>query len=113
MNICVTSNETTGVVTGVAGLFASLIAGMACIGPLMGIAMGITGMGWLSGYSHLTIPASISSLVLTGAALYLYMTRKSCCASKRRHYMNQAILITATLFVVGINVFEFLIFPNI
>lgn len=112
MTICVTRNETTGVVTGMAGLFASLIAGMACIGPLMGIAMGISGLGWMSGYSHLSVPASITSLVLSAVAVFMYTTRRSCCASKRRHYMQRALLISAVLLVVAINAFEFLIFPN-
>lgn len=106
-------NETPGIYTGLAGLVASCVAGIACIGPLMGIALGISGLGWLTSYSYLTVPASVVSLALLSAALYMFMKRKSCCANKRRHLVKRNLLIVSALIVVGINVFEFLIFPNL
>ena len=106
-------NETAGTFTGLASLVASCVAGVACIGPLMGIALGVSGLGWLTSYSYLTLPASIISMTLLVAALYMFINRKSCCANKRKHFMKRNLLIVSSLVVVGINVFEFLIFPNL
>jgi hypothetical protein len=106
-------NETPGIFTGLAGLVASCVAGIACIGPLMGIALGVSGLGWLTSYSYLTAPASIVSLTLMAVAIVMYRNRKSCCANKRKHLMKRNLLIVSALIVVGINVFEFLIFPNL
>jgi len=106
-------NETPGIFTGVAGLVASCVAGIACIGPLMGIALSISGLGWLTSYSYLTAPASIISLALMAVAIVMYRNSKSCCANKRRHLMKRNLLIISAVMVTSINIFEFLIFPNI
>jgi len=60
--------EKVSVITGMASLLASLVAGMACIGPLLGIMLGVSGLGWLSSYSYLTLPASMASLTLLAAS---------------------------------------------
>ena len=113
MNTYLTNNETTGVVTGVVSLAASLIAGLACIGPLVGIALGISGLGWLSSYSYLTLPASITSIILLLAAITIFSNRKSSCANRKKHLISRNFLIVTALVVVGINVFEYIIFPSI
>lgn len=106
-------DESAGFVTGIASLAASFVAGLACIGPLMGIALGVSGLGWLTSYSYLTVPASIVSMALLATALYLFLKRKTCCANKRKHLMKRNLLVISALLVVGINVFEFLILPNL
>lgn len=106
-------NDSAGMATGIASLFASFVAGMACIGPLAGIALGISSLGWMAHYSYLTIPASIVSMALLAVALYLFFNSKSCCANKRRHMMKRNLLMGSALIVIGINTFEWLIFPNL
>lgn len=113
MNHYLVNHEKAGLLTGVGSLIASFIAGLACVGPMLGILLGIGGLGWLSRYSYLTMPASIASLVLLAGAIYFARRRKCCPASKRKHRLNQFTLATITLLVVAINVFEFLILPNL
>ena len=107
------NNEKNGVYTGLASLCASLVAGLACIGPLLGIALGVSGLGWLSQFSYLTLPASVVSLALLTVAIVMYVKRKSSCANRRRHYLNLFFLAITTLVVIGINVFEFIILPRL
>ena len=54
--------EKVSVITCMASLFASMVAAMACIGPLLGIVLGVSGLGWLSSFSYLTLPASMASV---------------------------------------------------
>lgn len=112
MNAYLTENETTGIYTGVASLITSLVAGGACIGPMLGIALGVGGLGWLSRYSYLTAPAAMASLLLIGVAVYLYKKRRTSCADRRKHMLNRVFLIVTALIVLAINVTEFLILPN-
>lgn len=113
MNTYLLSNEKTGVLTGLASLFASMVAGAACIGPMLGIAMGVSGLGWLSQYTYLTRPAAAASLILLAIAIVTYAKRRTSCANRRKHRMNLAFLILTALIVIGINGFEFLILPNL
>ena len=106
-------NENHGVYTGMASLFTSLVAGMACIGPMLGIVLGVSGLGWLSSYSYLSGPASVVSLLLLAVAITMYRRRKVCCANKRKHTRNRMLLIATSLVVVGVNAFEYVILPNL
>jgi len=113
INYALTKNESHGVMAALASLLAATIAGLACIGPLLGIMLGIGGMGWLSHYTYLTIPASIISLLLMVFAVFIYRKRTVSCASRRKHRFNQLLLGVSVLAVVGINSFEFIILPNL
>ncbi len=113
MNAYVMKDESAGMFTGFASLLASMVAGLACIGPLMGIALGISGLGSLTQYSNLTVPASIISLALLSVALYMFKARKVCCADKRKHLIKRNMLALSALLVIGINVGEFLIIPYV
>lgn len=105
------NNEHTGVLAGIASLIASLVAGMACIGPLAGILLGVGGLGWLSQYAWLTFPAALTSLLLLSIAIIIYSKRRTSCANRRKHIMNRILLIATAVAVIGINVFEFFILP--
>lgn len=113
MNTILMTNERTSVVAGLASLTASIVAGIACIGPLLGITMGVTGLGWLSQFAYLTGPASITSILLLVVATTLYVKRRVSCANRNTHILNMIFLVVTGLIVIGINVFEFLIFPNL
>lgn len=106
-------SEKTSVVTAAVSLAASIIAGAACIGPLLGIALGVTGLGWLAQYSYLTLPASILSVVLFIAAIYTYKRRKTSCINRRKHVMNRYFLVFTAVVVTGINVFEYVVLPSL
>ena len=108
-----TQNEKTSLYTAVASLAASVIAGAACIGPLIGIMLGVGSLGWLSSYAYLTLPASIVSILLLAAAFYIYQKRKSSCADRRKHRIYRGFLIVIAITVIGINSFEFIILPNL
>ena len=107
------NKEKAGIITTTASLFASIVAGLACIGPMLGIAFGITGLGWLTQYSYLTLPASIVSISLLLAATYLLTKVRINCVSKRRSRFNSVFLVVTAFVVVGINVFEYLVIPNL
>lgn len=109
----IAKDEKAGMLTSLASLFTSLIAGLACIGPMLGIVLGVSGLGWLSSYSYLTLPASVASIVLLVVALYMFNKRKASCASRRKHMFNFIFMGITTAVVIGINVFEYLIFPNL
>ena len=106
------NRDKMSVYTSFASLVASLVAGSACIGPLLGIAMGIGGLGWLSQYYYLTVPASVVSLVLLSIALLFFFKRKTSCANRRKHIMQVYLIGAIAIAVIGINVFEYIIFPN-
>jgi hypothetical protein len=105
-------DEQAGIWTSIASLCASLVAGIACVGPMLGIVLGVSGLGWLTRYHYLTLPATIASLVLLAVALYMYKRRRTSCINRRKHQLNVILLGAITAIVVGISVFEYLIFPN-
>lgn len=104
-------DERAGIWASIASLCASLVAGIACVGPMLGIVLGVSGLGWLTRYHYLTLPASIASLVLLGAAFYMYKRRRTSCVDRRKHRLNVIMLGVIAAVVIGINVFEYLIFP--
>ena len=107
------SSEKLSVYTASASLAASIVAATACVGPLLAIALGVTGLGWLSQFSTLTIPASVLSVVLVLAAIVVYKNRKSSCASRRKHFFYRWFLVLSAATVVSVNVFEYIILPNL
>lgn len=113
MNTLTLRSEKTGILISTASLFTALTAGLACIGPMLGIAFGVAGLGWLSQFSYLTVPASVASLALLVCALYLFKTRNSSCASRWRHRLSIVFITGVTLVVTSINIFEYLILPNL
>ena len=80
---------------------------------MLGIALGVSGLGWLSQFSYLTLPASVISVVLLATAIYVYARRRTSCMSRRKHYVNRAFLAFTTVTVIGINVFEYAVLPNL
>lgn len=65
-----TRNERIGIVASTLGLLATFAAGIACIGPLAAILLGLGGFGWLTRYAFLRVPAALLSLLLVGVGLY-------------------------------------------
>jgi len=113
MNSSILNKEAHGVFAAMASVIAAAVAGIACIGPLVGILLGIGGMGWLSQYNYLSLPASIVSLALLVLAVFIYFKRTASCASRRKHRINQLLLSVSAMAVIGINGFEFIVLPNL
>ncbi len=107
-----TPQERLGGAAAVAGMAAAVVTGAACIGPMLGIVLGIGGLGWLARYAHLQLPATVLTAVLLAAGFYLLYRRRDCdCTPARRG--ARALLWTATGLAVAINAFEYLILPNL
>ena len=107
------NDEQKSVFTAAGAIAAAFVAATACVGPLLGIALGVAGLGWLSQFSYLTVPASVLSIVLVATALYLFKARRSSCVSRKRHRQNQAFLGLAVVIVALINIVEYLVIPGL
>ena len=112
-NMLLINGEQAGVFAAISSLVTAFIASIACIGPMLGIVLGVSGLGWLSSFSYLGIPASLISIGLLAAAVYLYTKRKSSCANRRKHQWNRYLLSACAFAVVAINAFEYIILPNL
>jgi hypothetical protein len=107
-----TTRERLGGAAAIAGIAAAVTTGAACIGPLLGIAFGLGGLGWLARYAHLQVPASLLTIVLLAAGFYLLYLRRDCaCSAAGRG--ARALLWVATAVAVAINLFEYLILPTL
>ena len=107
-----TPHERLGGGAAMAGMAAAVVTGAAGIGPMLGIALGIGGLGWLVRYAHLQLPASVLTVVLLAAGFYLlYVCRDGGCTAARRG--ARALLWVATAVAVAINAFEYLILPTL
>jgi hypothetical protein len=95
-----------------AGIVAAIVTGAACIGPMIGIAFGIGGLGWLAQYAHLQVPASLLTVLLLAVGFHLLYRRRDCaCTAARRN--ARALLWLATVSAVAINAYEYLILPRL
>lgn len=102
-----------GIVAAAGGLIATLVTGLACVGPLVAILLGVGGMGWLTQYSYLRVPATILTvLMLAGGFVFVYGRDRNCTRTTKGK-AAVAILWIATALAVAVNVFEYLIFPNL
>jgi hypothetical protein len=107
------SSDRVGIVAGLGGLFATVLTGLACVGPLVAILLGIGGFGWLTRYAYLQVPASIGTgLLLAGGFGFVY-GRPTACKHKGRQRASVWLLWIATVLAVAVNVFEYLIFPHV
>lgn len=98
------------------GLLATVATGLACVGPLVAILLGIGGLGWLTQYAYLRVPASIVTGVLLAAGFYWAYRRPrgtDCKKRTRSRAIGRAILWAATALALAVNVFEYVIFPRL
>jgi hypothetical protein len=99
------------------GLIATIATAAACVGPLVAILLGVGGLGWLTQYAYLRVPASIATAVILAFGFYwVYRKPKDeDCARKRssKKGMIAGLLWTATALAVAVNLFEYVIFPHL
>jgi TusA-related sulfurtransferase len=70
------SSSGVAVVVGAGSLLATVLATIACVGPLVAILLGVGGFGWLSQYAYLRVPASVATgLMLAFGFYWTYRTR--------------------------------------
>lgn len=112
-NIQLLNKEKLSFFTAGASMLASFVAALACAGPLVGIALGITGLGWLSQFSALTLPASVLSVFLVFASFYVYTTRKISCVSRSKRLFYVWFMIAAAITAISVNVFEYIVLPSL
>ena len=98
-----------GAVAALAGMAAAAVTGAACIGPMIGIAFGIGGLGWLARYAHLQLPATLLTIALLALGFRLLYRRRDCGGTGRRR--ARTLLWVAVVFAVAINAFEYVVLP--
>jgi predicted lipid-binding transport protein (Tim44 family) len=98
-----------------ASVLASAGVGLACVGPLLGIVLGIGGLGFLSRYHWLQLPATIATAVLLATGFFLtYRRRGARCDHKARSArIERWLLWSATLLAIALQIFEHVIFPRL
>ena len=110
-------SEALSVWAAAGSLVATLVTGAACILPLVAILVGASGFGWLARYAYLRVPASIATFALIAAGFgwaYRKRDRTACApAAKRNLRIARALLWCVALLAVAMNVFEYLVFPEL
>jgi hypothetical protein len=107
------SGASAGIAAAAGGLVATIVTGLACVGPLVAILLGVSGMGWLAQYAYLRVPATIvTAVLLIGGFVFVYGGDRTC-ADTTKGKMARVILWIATALAIAVNVFEYFIFPNL
>ena len=101
-----------------ASLLGSIVTGAVCALPLVAIVLGVGGLGWLTQYSYLRVPASIATAGLLGFAFYTQSRarRSSSCgaaAERRRRGVARWLLWLALGVALAVNLFEYVILPRL
>jgi hypothetical protein len=108
-------NDKAGLIAAVASAAVTLLTGLACVGPFAAILLGVGGLGWLTRYVHLRVPASVLTLALLGFAFYMLRAprKQACPATPRRARLARALLWVSAVLAVAINLFEYVIFQHL
>lgn len=100
-----------GAVAACGGFLATCVTAAVCALPLAAIGLGIGGLGWLTQYVHLRVPAALATAALLMLGFHLVYRLGADCRNDVRRRTAKTILWGATAFAVAINTFEFLILP--
>jgi hypothetical protein len=97
------------------GFAATVLTGIACVGPLVAILLGVGGFGWLTQYAWLRVPASLATATLLAGGFYWVYFRpgRDRCARSATAKGARVVLWTATLLAIALNLFEYVIFPRL
>jgi uncharacterized membrane protein len=95
------------------GLLISFATGLVCAAPLAAIALGVGGLGWLTQYVQLRVPALLATAALLLLGYVLVYRRGAACRNDSRHRHAKVWLWVATAFAAAVNAFEFLILPTL
>ena len=100
-----------GALAACGGFLATCVTAAVCALPLAAIGLGVGGLGWLTRYVHLRVPATLATAALLLLGFHLVYRRGAICRDDARRRTTKTILWAATAFAVAINAFEFLILP--
>ncbi len=111
----VSTDQHFAVVAAAGGLAATVFTGVACVGPLVAILLGVGGFGWLTQYTYLRVPASIATAVCLALGFYwaYFRVSRGACQRTTRARLVRATLWTATALAIAVNLFEYVIFPHL
>lgn len=109
----IANNQTAAIAAAFGGLAATIVTGVACVGPLVAILLGIGGFGWLTQYGFLRVPATVATALFLAFGFYFVYVRNKACARTRKGRLSRVILWSATALAVAVNTFEYFILPNL
>jgi hypothetical protein len=91
-------------------MFTTILASMACVGPLIAAALGIGGMGVLAQTSQFRWPATIATFLLLALGFVFAYRRPAC---SRAAVDSRTGLWIATTFALSITLFELVTMPQL
>lgn len=103
-------------IAAIGGMAATIVTAVACVGPLAAILLGVGGLGFLTQYTYLRVPATVLTFTLLGVGFAVAYQRKYAeCARRRvRSVVTARILLWVGLaLAVAVNLFEYVIFPRL
>jgi hypothetical protein len=100
-----------GALAAFGGFVATCVTAAVCALPLAAIGLGVGGLGWLTQYLHLRVPAALATAALLGLGFHLVYRRGAACQPGARRRTAKALLWAATAFAAAIHGFEFLVLP--
>jgi hypothetical protein len=100
-----------GAVAACGSFLATCVTAAVCALPLAAIGLGVGGLGWLTQYMHLRVPAALATAALLLLGFHLVYRLGAACGNDMRRRTAKTLLWSATAFAVAINTFEFLILP--
>jgi mercuric ion transport protein len=106
-------DDTAASLAALGGLVTAIGTGVACVGPLVAILLGVGGFGWLVQYAHLRVPATLATALLLALGFHLTSRRPPDACRRAKQHRARVLLWSATALAVAINVFEYVIFPRL
>jgi hypothetical protein len=91
-------------------MFTTILASMACVGPLIAASLGIGGMGVLAQSSPFRWPATIATFLLLALG-FMFAYRRPACS--RAAVVSRTGLWIATTFALSITLFELVTMPQL
>jgi hypothetical protein len=104
-------NARLGALAAAGGLLISGAAGLVCVAPLAAIALGVSGLGWLTQYVQLRVPALLATAALLLLGYVTVYQRGATCRNPARQRRTKVWLWVATAVAAAVNALEFLILP--
>lgn len=110
------SSASTALWAAVGGMAATLVTAIACVGPLAAILLGVGGLGFLTQYTYLRVPATLLTFTVLGVGFAIaYQGKYAECARKgvRTVVIARRLLWVGLVFAAAVNLFEYVIFPRL
>ncbi|MDX1458812.1 MAG: hypothetical protein R3276_14570 [Marinobacter sp.] len=96
---------------GFCGLGSTLVTGLACLVPMVGIVLGVSGLGWLSQYTYLRLPATVLTVVCLFAGFTVLYRQRDRCPGSSSLRLAKTVFWTAVALAVVVNTTEYIVLP--